>query len=325
MAEQPPRAFWIAEPGRGEIRAEPPAVAGADEVVVRARYSGISRGTEALVFEGRVPASEYGRMRAPFQTGKFPAPVKYGYASVGIVEAGPPSLRGQHVFVLHPHQTRYVVPAASVHVIPPDVPPARAVLAANLETAINIVWDAEVRPGDRVAVVGGGTVGLLVAWLAGRIPGCDVELVDRNPSRGGVAAALGVRYASPESPRREADVVVHASGSPAGLSVALEVAAFEAVVIEASWYGSDIVPLRLGEAFHARRLTIRSSQVGTIAAAQRARWDSRRRMTLALSLLSEAALDGLITGESHFESLPETMARLVRSPGDVICHRITYE
>jgi len=325
MVEQPPRAFWIAEPGRGEIRPEPPAVAGADHVLVRARFSGISRGTEALVFEGRVPVSEYGRMRAPFQGGNFPAPVKYGYASVGIVEAGPPELRGEHVFVLHPHQTRYAVPAAAVHVIPPGVPPARAVLTANLETAINIVWDAEVRPGDRISVVGGGTVGLLVAWLAGRIPGCDVQVVDRNPSRGGVAATLGVGFALPESPRRESDVVVHASGSPAGLSLALELAAFEAVVIEASWYGSDVVPLRLGEAFHARRLTIRSSQVGTVAPAQRARWDSRRRMALALSLLRDPALDALITGESGFESLPETMARLARSPGDVICHRVRYE
>src|SRR5581483_4478773 len=222
MAEQPPRAFWIVEPGRGEIRVEAPAVPTADEVLVRAHYSAISRGTEALVFEGRVPPSEYGRMRAPFQAGNFPAPVKYGYASVGVVEAGPRELRGRHVFALHPHQTRYVVPAGSVHVIPPDVPPARAVLAANLETAINIVWDAEVRPGDRVSVVGGGTVGLLVAWLAGGIPGCDVQLVDRNPSRAGVAGALGVGFAPPDSPRRDADVVVHTSGSPAGLSLALE-------------------------------------------------------------------------------------------------------
>jgi len=325
MAEPQPRAFWIVEPGRGEIRAEAPAVAGAAEVLVRARFSGISRGTEALVFEGRVPASEYGRMRAPFQAGSFPAPVKYGYASVGIVEGGPSELRGQHVFVLYPHQTRYVVPAAAVHVIPPEVPPARAVLAANLETALNIVWDADVRPGDRVSVIGGGTVGLLVAWLTGRIPGCDVQVVDRNPARAGVATALGVGFASPESPWRDSDVVVHASGSPAGLSLALEVAAFEAVVVEASWYGSDVVPLRLGEAFHARRLTIRSSQVGSVAAAQRTRWDTRRRMGLALSLLKDAALDVLITGESDFESLPEVMPRLARSSNDVICHRIKYE
>src|SRR3954468_421455 len=213
MVEQAPRAFWVAGPGRGEIRAEPPVSVGAEDVLVRARYSGISRGTEALVFQGRVPPSEYARMRAPFQAGSFPGPVKYGYASVGLFEAGPEELRGQHVFVLYPHQTRYVVPAASVFAIPREVPPARAVLAANVETAINIVWDADVRPGDCVSVIGGGTVGLLVSWLAGRIPGCDVQVVDRNPLRASVAAKLGVGFGLPDAPRRDADVVIHASGS----------------------------------------------------------------------------------------------------------------
>jgi len=199
------------------------------------------------------------------------------------------------------------------------------VLAANLETAINIVWDADVRPGDRVSVIGGGTVGLLTAWLAGRIPGCDVQVVDTNPARAAAAAAIGVGFALPAAARRDADVVVHSSGAPAGLSLALEVAAFEAVVVEASWYGTEVVQLRLGEAFHARRLTIRSSQVGSVSAAQRARWDSRRRMELALRLLADASLDALITGESDFESLPQIMPRLAHSPEDVICHRVRYE
>ena len=190
-------AFWIVAPGRGEIRAETLTTPSPD-VVVRALYSGISRGTEALVFQGRVPASEYQRMRAPFQAGDFPAPVKYGYASVGRVEDGPPELRDRNVFVLFPHQTRYVVPAQAVHVLPDDVPPARAVLAANLETAINGVWDARPHVGDRIAVIGAGTVGCLVAWLAGRIAGCDVELVDINPQRAAIARALGVRFALPE-------------------------------------------------------------------------------------------------------------------------------
>jgi 2-desacetyl-2-hydroxyethyl bacteriochlorophyllide A dehydrogenase len=325
MVERTARAFWIAAPGRGEIRAEQLAEPTGDRVLIRARYSGISRGTESLVFEGRVPPSEYDRMRAPFQAGAFPAPVKYGYSSVGIVEAGADGLLGRHVFVLHPHQTRYIVPAAAAYVIPDGVPPGRAILAANLETAINILWDADVRLGDRVSVVGGGTVGLLVAWLAARVPGCDVQLVDVNPSRAEVAANLEVRFAAVESARREADLVVHTSGSPAGLAAALELAAFEAVIVDASWYGSDVVPLRLGEAFHVRRLTIRSSQVGSVAAAQRARWDSRRRMILALSLLIDPSLDALITSESDFESLPETMPKLARAPGDVICHRVRYE
>src|SRR5262245_44201240 len=190
MTEPHARAFWVAAPGRGEIRDETLAAPSADEVVVRALYSGVSRGTEAIVFTGRVPASEYARMRAPFQAGEFPAPVKYGYASVGLVERGPRELQDRHAFVLFPHQTRYVVPSASIHVLPEGVPPARAVLAANLETAVNALWDAGPHIGDRIAVIGGGTVGCLVAWLAKRIPGCDVELVDTNPRRADVARAL---------------------------------------------------------------------------------------------------------------------------------------
>jgi threonine dehydrogenase-like Zn-dependent dehydrogenase len=264
-------------------------------------------------------------MRAPFQAGGFPAPVKYGYASVGIVERGPGDLVGRHVFALYPHQTRYVIPAAAAHVLPEAVPPHRAVLAANLETAINGLWDAAPRIGDRIAIVGAGTVGCLIAWLAGRIHGCDVELVDVNPRRAAVAEALGVRFASPQTARDGADLVVHASGAAAGLDVALRLAAFEATIIELSWYGDQMVPLPLGGAFHARRLTIKSSQVGHVAAGQRARWDSRRRMAFALASLANPALDVLVTSESPFESLPEVMPRLADGSLDALCHRIRYE
>jgi threonine dehydrogenase-like Zn-dependent dehydrogenase len=294
-------------------------------VVVRALYSGISRGTEALVFRGRVPASEYERMRAPFQAGGFPGPIKYGYASVGIVEHGPPELLNRHVFCLYPHQTRYVVPASAVHVIPDDVPPQRAVLAANLETAINGLWDANPHIGDRITVVGAGTVGSMVAWLAGRVHGCDVELVDLNPRRAAVASALGVRFSHPEGLADTADVVIHASGSPSGLELALRVAGFEATIVELSWYGDQAVPVALGQAFHARRLTLRSSQVGNVASSQRARWDFRRRMSFALASLADPALDALITGESAFESLPQVMASLADGTLEALCHRVKYE
>jgi 2-desacetyl-2-hydroxyethyl bacteriochlorophyllide A dehydrogenase len=324
MSPEEARAFWIAAPGRGEIRSESIRTPNADEVVVRTLFSGISRGTEALVFEGRVPDSERERMTAPFQSGAFPAPVKYGYASVGVVERGPRDLDGRRVFVLHPHQTRFVVPVSATHGVPDDVPSPRAILAANLETAINGVWDADVRIGDRVTVVGGGTVGSLAAWLVGRIGGCDVELVDVNAARATVARALGARFAQPAAAARERDVVIHASGSASGLRTALQLAAFEATIVELSWYGDGDVAVPLGEAFHARRLTIRSSQVGSVATAQRARWDPRRRMQLALSMLTDPALDVLITGESAFEDLPQVMARLAAAPGDAICHRVRY-
>jgi threonine dehydrogenase-like Zn-dependent dehydrogenase len=318
------RAFWIVEPGRGAIRDEILPPPGGDDAVVRAMFSGISRGTEALVFSGRVPVSEYERMRAPFQSGDFPAPIKYGYASVGRVEQGPRGLQGRNVFVLYPHQSRYVVPAASLYVLPEGVPPSRAILAANLETAINGLWDARPHLGDRIAVIGAGTVGCLVAWLASRIAGCEVQLIDVNGNRQAVATVLGVSFAQPEQAAGNVDLVVHASGSAAGLDLALGLAAFETHIVEMSWYGADRVPVALGGAFHSKRLSLISSQVGRVAGAQRARWDHRRRMDLALSMLTEPALDALITSESAFETLPETMARLAEAPGDTICHRIRY-
>jgi threonine dehydrogenase-like Zn-dependent dehydrogenase len=318
------RAFWVAAPGRGEIRGETLSPPAPDEVLVRALFSGVSRGTEALVFQGRVPASEHDRMRAPFQAGAFPAPVKYGYASVGVVERGPGDLLGRTVFALFPHQTQYVVPARAVTLLPGDVPPARAVLAPNLETAINGLWDARPHVGDRITVIGAGTVGCLVAWIAGRIAGCDVELVDLNPQRASIARALGVRFAEPAAASDRADLVIHTSASAAGLALALSIAAFEATIVEMSWYGDQAVPAALGEGFHARRLTIASSQVGHVPAAQRARWDPARRMRLALSMLADPALDALITGESAFEDMPALMATLASAPGNTLCHRIRY-
>jgi 2-desacetyl-2-hydroxyethyl bacteriochlorophyllide A dehydrogenase len=318
------RAFWITGPGQGEIRSETLASPRTGDVVVRTLYSGVSRGTEALVFQGRVPASEYQRMRAPFQQGEFPAPVKYGYASVGTIETGPGDLRGRQIFALHPHQTRYILPASAAYVLPETVPAARAVLAANLETAINGLWDARVQAGDRMTIIGAGTVGCLVAWLASRMPGSEVELVDINPRRASVARALGVSFVTPDQVSGDADVVIHASGSPTGLELALKVAGFEATIVEMSWYGTRKVAMPLGEVFHARRLTLKSSQVGTVASSQRPRWDAPRRMSLALRLLADPALDALITGESPFEDLPRVMADLSADPGDTVCHRIRY-
>jgi threonine dehydrogenase-like Zn-dependent dehydrogenase len=233
-------------------------------------------------------------------------------------------LRGRRVFVLYPHQTRYAVPLAAVHPLPDNVPSPRAVLAANLETAINGLWDAQPRVGDRIAVVGAGTVGCLVAWLAGQIRGCEVELTDTNPNREGVAAALGIRFRSPETLSRDVDLVFHTSGSAAGLAHALAVAGLESTVVEMSWYGDQEVPVPLGESFHSRRLTLKSSQVGRIPGAQRARWDARRRMALTLSFLGDASLDALVTGESAFEDLPVVLGRLAEAPGETLCHRIRY-
>lgn len=322
------QACWLAAPGRAELREEKIGPAGPEEVQVRTLHSGISRGTESLVFRGEVPASEYARMRAPFQAGDFPAPVKYGYSNVGIVEAGPAALLGKPVFCLFPHQSRFVVPVQSVHLLPEAVPPTRAVLAANMETAVNALWDAAPRIGDRIAIVGGGVLGLLVAYLAARMPGCTVQLVDTQAARSPVAAALGVGFSLPGDAAPEADLVIHASGQGEGLATALRLAANEATVLELSWYGSRPVHVPLGEAFHARRLTLKSSQVGQITQAQRGRWDYRRRLALALSLLADPALDVLVNGSAPFAELPAVLARLAGvAPGtadDTLCFRIDY-
>lgn len=318
------RAFWLAEPGRGEIRSAGLPPLGAGQVLVRCLASGISRGTESLVFQGKVPASQYAAMRCPFQEGEFPAPVKYGYASVGVVEAGPEALVGHRVFCLHPHQDRYIVPADAVLPVPDAVPDARAVLAANMETAVNGLWDAAPRLGDRISVVGAGVVGCLVASLAARLPGTRVELVDIDPGRSAVAGALGCGFALPENAAQDADLVIHVSGSEAGLATALRLAGFEALVLEMSWYGAQAIAAPLGEAFHSRRLSLRSSQVGAVATAQRARWSHRRRLALALELLADPIYDRLLTGECRFAELPAALHRLAVAPAGTLCQVVRY-
>ena len=317
-------SFWLAAPGRAELRREPLPAPAVDEVIVQTLYSGVSRGTESLVFNGAVPRAEFTRMRAPFQAGEFPAPVKYGYSSVGQVVGGDPALRDVLVFCLYPHQSRYVVPASAVHRLPAALPPGRAVLAANMETALNGVWDANLLPGDRVSVVGGGCVGLLVAYLASRVPGCEVQLVDRNPARAALAQHLGVDFALPEAARGGADVVLHASGTQEGLNTALGMAGFEASVVELSWYGARDVTVSLGGAFHSQRLQLRSSQVGAVAPARRSRWTHARRLGLALRLLCDDRLDALINSEGAFADLPSAMPALALAAGEVILHRVRY-
>jgi threonine dehydrogenase-like Zn-dependent dehydrogenase len=318
------RAFWVRSPGHGEIRPETVPDPGPDEVLVRTRYSGVSRGTETLVFQGGVPEGQYAAMRAPFQEGDFPGPVKYGYLNVGVVEQGPPELRGRTVFCLYPHQTAYVVPAGAVTPVPDDVPPARAVLAGTVETAVNALWDAAPLVGDRIAVVGAGMVGCCVAAVLAGFPGVRVQLVDSNPARAGVAKALGVEFALPADAEGGRDLVLHASATSAGLRRSLELLAPEGTVIELSWYGTHEVSLALGGSFHSGRLTIRSSQVGTVSPARRGSRSFADRLALALDLLADPAFDAVITGESRFDQLPDVLARLAAGEISGLCHLITY-
>jgi threonine dehydrogenase-like Zn-dependent dehydrogenase len=314
----------VAEPGLGQIRPTPLPDTGPGDVLVRAVRSGVSRGTETLVFGGRVPLSQYDAMRAPFQEGDFPGPVKYGYLSVGVVERGPAALLGRTVFCLHPHQTAYVVPAQAVVVVPDGVPPTRAVLAGTVETAVNALWDAAPLLGDRVTVVGAGMVGCCVARLVSRFPGVDVTLVDVEATRADIADRLGVRFARPGDAADGRDLVFHTSATTDGLQTSLDLLAPEGTVIDLSWYGDQQVHLSLGGAFHSGRLAIRASQVGMVSPARRGRRSAADRLALALDLLRDPAFDRLITGESAFEDLPDVMQRLASGSLPAICHVITY-
>ncbi len=325
-SDQPSRseALWYTGPGRAELREESVAPPGPNALRVRALFSGISRGSERLVLNGRVPQSEHRRMRAPLMDGGFPFPVKYGYAAVGRIEAGPASLVGRTVFALHPHQTLFNLPAEAAFFVPDDVPPARGVLAANMETALNAVWDGAPGPADRIAVVGGGAVGLLVAYLCSRLPGAHVTVIDTAPARADLARALGARFATPEHAPAECDLVFHASGSATGLASALRLAGEESTVVELSWYGEGDVAVPLGDVFHSRRLRLVASQVGRVAPSHRSRWTPGRRLQAALSLLNDPVLDVLLAPPVPFEQLPEQLPGLLGPDADARCPVIQY-
>jgi threonine dehydrogenase-like Zn-dependent dehydrogenase len=310
-------ALWCV--GHGQVALRPAQIGSGVQVTML--FSGISRGTERLVFEGRVPPSEYKRMSGPGQEGDFPFPVKYGYCAVGRLEDGP--MAGRTAFALHPHQTSFCLPEASLNLLPPDLPPERAVLAANMETALNIMWDSQAGPGDTIVIIGAGVVGALTAYLAAKQPGTEVTLVDQNPERAALADSLGCAFADADNAPQSCDVVINASASAAGLETALGCAGQEARVVEASWHGEGAIPIPLGGAFHSKRLQLVSSQVGQIPQDRRARWSCSRRMSKALELLCDPALDILISGETDFNELPGVYGDILSDPS-TLCHRIRY-
>jgi NADPH:quinone reductase-like Zn-dependent oxidoreductase len=318
------QALWYIEPGRAELRLETLHPLEAGKVQVRSLFGCLSRGTESLVFAGQVPESEYERMRAPFMGGSFPFPVKYGYSNVGRVEVGPASRVGQLVFSLMPHQSVFQAEEQATIPVPANVTPERAVLAANMETALNAVWDAAPGPGDRIAVIGAGVVGSLVAYLCGHLPGAQVTLVDINPERSSIAHALGVQFALPETAPADCDVVIHCSASTAGLKTALNCAGEESTVLELSWYGDASVSVPLGGAFHSRQIRLQSSQVGHISASRRPRWSYRRRLAAALSMLQDSRLDVLLAPAVDFADLPSRLPEILGRQSSVLCQLIRY-
>ncbi|MCB1537263.1 MAG: zinc-binding alcohol dehydrogenase [Rhodoblastus sp.] len=319
------RALWHVSPGRAELRVNAVPAPGEGEALARMLFSAISRGTERLVSSGRVPESEYAAMRAPLQEGDFPFPVKYGYCAVARIEAGPRELVGRTIFALHPHQDLFVAPVSMMAVVPETVPAARAVLAANMETALNALWDSGAGPGDRIAIFGGGAVGLLIAFLSAALPGAEVTLIDPDVSRAPIAKAFGARYFSDAGAVVDADVVFHASATSAGLAAAIAACGNEARLVEISWYGDRAVEAPLGGAFHAKRLQIVSSQVGQVSRSRRSRWSHARRLAKALDLLADARLDMLLDERVAFAKLAKELPRLLAPGAPGVVPLVVYE
>lgn len=304
------RSLWYVKPGVCELRNERLLPPPPGEARVETHFSALSRGTEGLVFRGEVPEAEWTRMRAPLQAGNFPFPVKYGYAAAGVVSAGPDELIGRRVFALHPHQDFFQVPTDWLHAIPDNVPTRRAVLAANMETALNAHWDAGTGLGDRILVVGAGVLGLLIGHLARRIAGTEVAIADIDAGKARIADALGLRFTAPKDVPRDNRIVFHTSATSAGLQTALSAAAFEARIMELSWYGSRPATINLGDAFHSQRLQLQSSQVGHVAPSHRGQVSRGERLQRALRLLDDPALDAIFGDDIAFNDVPAEVTRV---------------
>lgn len=323
--QQTATALWYVESGACQLRSEPLPLLEQGRVRLRTLASGVSRGTERLVLSGLVPEAEWQRMRAPLQGGAFPFPVKYGYAAVACVEAGAPALLGKTVFCLHPHQDVFDAPLEMLVPVPEGIPAERAILAANMETALNALWDGAPAPGDHICVVGGGVLGLLCVFLAAGIPGTRVTLVDVDPTRAKIAASFGAGFAAPAEAPGDQDLVIHASASPEGLATALTCAGDEATVLELSWYGAKPVSVPLGADFHSRRLVLKSTQVGRIPPQRRNRWTFRRRLETALALLADDRLDALLHPRLPFARLPECLPHVLLHDRSALAPLVVYD
>jgi 2-desacetyl-2-hydroxyethyl bacteriochlorophyllide A dehydrogenase len=330
-------SIWFPKAQSVELRAESLSSPGPEEVRIEALASGISHGTEMLVYRGQVPADL--PLDLPTLRGSFAFPVKYGYASVGrVAEAGNAVTgveAGDTVFVLHPHQTAYVVPASLATRLPADLPPEHGVFLANVETGVNVLLDARPRLGDRVIVFGQGVIGLVLTQLLRRVGVGRVIGVDPIPARRRLARELGADEALPPEEATPAavraltggigaDLAIEASGNPAALAAAVESVGQEGTVVVPSWYGTKPVCLPLGGSFHRGRVRIVSSQVGALDPALAPRWDRARRQALAIDMLARLQLDPLITHRIPFARAADAYALIDRHPEDVVQVVLTY-
>lgn len=320
-------AVWFPRASSAELREETLPPLGPGDVRITAIASAISHGTEMLVYRGQVPADL--QLDLPTLRGDFAFPIKYGYASVGrVVEAGADAalVPGQHVFVLHPHQSSYVVPDTMPIALPDGLDPELGVFLANVETTLNVMLDAVPRIGDRVAIFGQGVVGLLLTQLVRRAGVSQLITIDPIRTRRDLSLRLGAdsALAPQDAMSLEVDLAIEASGNGTALQQAIDNVAFGGTVVVSSWYGTKPVQLMLGGAFHRRRLRIVSSQVGTIDAALQPRWSNRRRLDTARDLLSELDLAPLISHRLPLQRAAEAYVLVDEHPEDVVQVVLTY-
>ena len=312
------RELWFTGPRRVELRqGQPSSPLAPGEVKARALHSGISQGTELLLYRNEGPRVFDPSLDAP---GTPVYPRRYGYSWVGnIVESRARGVEvGQCVFALRSHGDVHVLRPEVIRTIPASIPSTRATLAANMETALTVVWDAGIAIGDRVLVLGGGVVGLLTAMLAKVAGAARVSVVEPFPRRRQAALSLGADEAfSPgqDVPDGECDVVIEATGDPASLDRAIAHAGLEATIVVASFYGERRSPIALGTEFHRRRLHLTASQVSRIPAHKTARWDASRRFAMVLERLTDPRLDALVEPPVPFAEAPAVFARLDADPG----------
>lgn len=321
------REYWTEAAGSGGIRAADIPAPGPGEVLIETEVSGISPGTETLVHRGQVPAEVADLMAAPHQLGTLDFPVSHGYLNVGVVRRGPAELLGRRVFTLSGHRSHLVVPESACHVVAAEVPSERALLAGVAEVGLNAVWESQASLADRIAVIGGGLVGLVTALLAARVSPARLQVIETDPRRRAAAGELGLDAVPPEQADGDNDVVLHTSATQQGLRRSLEITGDDATVVEMSWYGDRQPPVPLGADFHARRLRLLASQVGEVAVPKRHRRSRRQRLGAALGLLDDR-FDALVTGSSPLERLPKVMDDFAEGADwtrSQLLHVVTYQ
>lgn len=331
------RAVWTTGPRSLELRAEHLSPPGPHEVLVRTLVSGISQGSEMLVYRGEAPRDL--PLDLPTLAGSFAFPIKYGYALVGRVEAAGSAATGfalgDHVFVHHPHQEAFTVVETMPIRLPRGLDPVLGVFTANLETAVNALLDSTIHLGESVVVFGLGVVGMLIAQLLKRSGAGLVVAVDPLPARRALATVAGIDTVLSNdidisaqvhdlTQGRGADLAIEASGHGAALQAAIDCVADEGTVLAVSWYGMKPVTLALGGHFHRGRVQVQSSQVGRVNPELAPRWDRARRTALVQHLLPSLHLAELITHRIPFERAADAFRLLDEHADEALQVVLTY-